>query len=227
MDKEFGCSKPIYYFSAQGKVNLEKTVELVARRALNLHLNHIVVFAGDGRGVFLLHEVLQRKRRRLRPQIVAVTFPYKTTFVTRSQDGTTIEFTPPTSDQATKGRLDELGITLVRGALPLWEIVLPGTTDDKVRAIEASLSLFSGGMSLCVQGILMACDAGCIEPGEEVIGMAADTAIVASAAQTRWLFHPTKGLEVKEIICMPRQRLVERELEPEDKLVSYRKKKEG
>ncbi|MDI6711555.1 MAG: hypothetical protein QME76_12890 [Bacillota bacterium] len=227
MDKEFGCSKPIYYFSAQGKVNLEKTVELVARRALNLHLNHIVVFAGDGRGVFLLHEVLQRKRRRLRPQIVAVTFPYKTTFVTRSQDGTTIEFTPPTSDQAVKTQLDKRGIKLVMGALPLWEIVLPGTADDKVRVIEASLSLFSGGMSLCVQAILMACDAGCVEPGEEVIGMSADTAIVATAAQTRWLFHPTKGLQVKEIICMPRQRSFVRDLGQEVKLVSAKNKKEG
>ncbi len=88
--------------------------------------------------------------------------------------------------------------------MPLWEIVLPGTVESKVKIIQATLSLISGGLPLCVQAVLMACDAGHVEPGEEVISMSADTAIVARAAQTRWLFHPERGLEIREIICMPR-----------------------
>lgn len=49
----------------------------------------------------------------------------------------------------------------------------------------------------------MGCDSGCAEPGEEVIAMSADTAIVATACQKRWLFHPEKGMRIKEILCKP------------------------
>jgi len=53
------------------------------------------------------------------------------------------------------------------------------------------------------KAILMAVDGGHIDPGETVIAMSADTAIVARSSLSTWLFHPTEGLEINEIICKP------------------------
>ena len=55
-------------------------------------------------------------------------------------------------------------------------------------------------MSLCVQAILMACDAGVVDEGEHVIALSADTTILArSAPTTRFL----TDFIVREIICKP------------------------
>ncbi len=55
-------------------------------------------------------------------------------------------------------------------------------------------------MSLCVQAVLMASDAGFVELGEHVIAMTSDTSIlVRSAGTERFL----TDLIVREIICKP------------------------
>jgi len=66
------------------------------------------------------------------------------------------------------------------------------------------LRTFGQGTKVCIEIIMMACDGGCIEPGERVISMAgsgagADTAIVATASPSTKM----TGLKVHEIICKP------------------------
>jgi hypothetical protein len=66
--------------------------------------------------------------------------------------------------------------------------------------ISNALRIFCGSMSLCVQAVLMASDAGHVNFAEHVIAMTADTSIVARAATTsRFL----TDLIVREIICKP------------------------
>lgn len=201
LEQPLGEQKEIFYFQAEGKRNLKRTIELVKARAVTLNLKKIVVFTGDGDGAFLLNEAVQDSSIT----VLAVTFPYKATFRPEKKDEPNREkIIPKTSEADVRQKFLEKGIPLIQGVMPLWEIVLPGTVESKVKIIQATLSLISGGLPLCVQAVLMACDAGHVEPGEEVISMSADTAIVARAAQTRWLFHPERGLEIREIICMPR-----------------------
>lgn len=70
--------------------------------------------------------------------------------------------------------------------------------------INETLTLFSGGMRLCVQAIIMATESGSLEPGETVIALSADTAIVARATLKSLLFDNEEGMEIYEIICKPR-----------------------
>jgi hypothetical protein len=55
-------------------------------------------------------------------------------------------------------------------------------------------------MSLCVQAVLMACDAGEIEIGEHVIVMTSDTALLVRAAPTARLLT---DFIVRQVICKP------------------------
>jgi len=200
LDQSLGEQKEIFYFKTEGKRNMKQTIVLVKARAVALNIKKIVVFTGDGDGAFLLDEAVQDTDI----SVLAVTFPYKVTFRPEKDELRREKNIPKTSETSVRQRFREKGIPLIQGVMPLWEIVLPGTVESKVKVIQSTLSLISGGLSLCVQAILMACDSGHIEPGEEVISMSADTAIVARAAQTRLLFHPERGLEIREIICMPR-----------------------
>ena len=55
-------------------------------------------------------------------------------------------------------------------------------------------------MGLCVQAVLMACDAGAIPIGEHVIACTSDTAILARATCTTKLL---RDFIVREILCKP------------------------
>lgn len=195
-----GISKSIYYFKSEGKVNLSKTVELVVKRAISNNIKHIVVFTGDGDGAFQLKEKIGGNNDI---KVYAATFPYKQVFHSIDDDGNAVETYARTSLPEIRGRLDAAGIKLVQGVMPLQDIIIPNATDVKNQTIHYTLSLVSGGLRLCIQAILMAVDGGHIEPNEMVIAMSADTAIVARSSLSTWLFHPTDGLEISEIICKP------------------------
>jgi len=87
--------------------------------------------------------------------------------------------------------------------MPFQSIIIPGVADAKLEGIQHALKL--GGFNLCVQAILMATDSGELEPGEAVLSMSADTAIIATGTQTKFLFHPIEGMDIREIICKPRK----------------------
>lgn len=194
-----GVSKPIFYYHSEGKVNLPKTIELVVDRAKENGINHIIVFTADGEGAFSLKEALGNAEIN----IYAATFPYKQVFHAKNSDGEKINVIPGTSSQEVREKLNQLGIKLVQGVMPLQDIIIPNAKDVKNETIHYTLSLVSGGLRLCIQAILMAVDGGYIEPGETVIAMSADTAIVARSSLSTWLFHPMEGLEINEIICKP------------------------
>jgi len=72
------------------------------------------------------------------------------------------------------------------------------------QAMATLLRTFGQGIKVCVEIIMMACDGGCIEIGEEVIAVAgtgagADTAVLATASTSNRM----TGLRIHEIICKP------------------------
>ncbi len=196
---DLGESKNIFYFSEEGIKNLEKTIELVHERALDLGLKKVLIFTANGDGAFAAHEKFNKDNIR----ILAVTFPYKKEFKITNTDGEKNTIIPQTSMQKIKNMLSEKEIDLIQGVMPFEDILLPGVKDTKIQTLNYTLSLLSGGTRLCIQSVLMACDSGYIDPGEYVISMSADTAMVLRACRTEWLFHPKYGLEISEIICKP------------------------
>ncbi|HHV76815.1 MAG TPA: hypothetical protein GXX39_05550 [Syntrophothermus lipocalidus] len=198
---EGGVERRIFYFEQEGKENLPRTVNLVAEYLNNSEISKVVVFTSDGEGPLMLARIVNPSDVK----ILAVTFPYKSTFIVEGPGGEPLEITPGTSLPEVKKELAQAGVLLLQGTLPFWEIIIPGTADIKRKAIKHTLQLLCGGFELCVEAVLVACDAGAVEPGEEVIAMSADTALVAVASQSSWMFHPSRGMEIREIICKPRR----------------------
>jgi len=95
-------------------------------------------------------------------------------------------------------------IPIVRAHLPFDPIRSHyeghGILGQDFSLIGNALRIFCGSMSLCVQAVLMASDAGHVGFGEHVLAMTSDTSILVRAAGTsRFL----TDLIVREIICKP------------------------
>jgi hypothetical protein len=203
MNDDLGYSGTTFYYYSEGKINLDRTVELVNKRLNQTKIKKAIVFTADGIGAQKLKQIIKRKN----VEIIAVTFPYRQPFHTNDNLGNRKEFFAGTSKKTVCNELRQSGITLVQGVMPLQDIPIPNGlhSDTKIQTINSTLSLFSGGLKLCIEAILMASDAGYIEQGEETIAFSADTAIIATGCRKEWLFHPIEGLEIKEFICKPRK----------------------
>jgi len=196
---KLGVEKSIYYFNEEGNNNTYKTIELALERSKELNINKILVFTRNG------ETALKIRKNNKDIDIIAVSFPYKQEFLLPGKnDNENKTVIPETSLSKTKEMLSKNNIKLLQGTMPLSEITIPGLKETKKQTIYYTLLLISGGLNLCVQSILMATDSGLLETGEEIIAMSADTAIVATGTNTHWLFHPIKGLEIREVICKPR-----------------------
>ncbi len=199
MGNSLGKSSSTYYFDSFGRKNVTKTIEIVTKKCKSGNIKKVFVFAATKKSVYQLYESL----KLLGCKIYAVSFPYKQEFIINKGDGQEEEYIPETSQDNVREEFRDNNIELIQGCMPFDEIVLPYINDAKIQTLTYTLGMISKGLVLCVQSIIMGCDSGCAEPGEEVIAMSADTAIVATACQKRWLFHPEKGMRIKEILCKP------------------------
>lgn len=195
-----GSMQSIYYYKTEGKQHINQTVQLSIKRAKELDIKTLIIFTANGEGAFTAKELLGSSGAI---RILAATFPYKQPFFTQDSEGKSAAFLAGTSNPEIRDKLKKQKIDLIQGVMPFQEIIIPGAKDIKTQAINSTLSLFSKGLKLCIQGILMATDGGHIEPGEHVISMSADTSIVARSSSSIFLFHPTQGLDICEIICKP------------------------
>lgn len=106
-------------------------------------------------------------------------------------------------------QLKMLGVHKILVATELFRgINVPGGTNVNSIVAEVLYKL-SIGVKVCVEITIMACDAGYVEPGEEIIAIAGsgtglDSAIVISAAHSDEMFDKEKGFKIREIICKPR-----------------------
>lgn len=82
--------------------------------------------------------------------------------------------------------------------------VPPPSNFDAMSVVDRVLGMFGGGLSLCVQSVLMACDAGFVSVGERVVAISADTAVALHACQSESFLSPQIGLLVDHVICRPR-----------------------
>lgn len=95
------------------------------------------------------------------------------------------------------------------GAIMLDEQPLP-LEKKEAQELKNALYAFGQGMKVCVEDVMIAVEAGVVEPYQDVISVAgtdvgADTAIIVRATklEQRMSSDFSKRLEIREIICMP------------------------
>lgn len=181
----------------EGKENLATCLQATFVAALAHHVGKVVIFTSAGRGVLMALDEYRSQEQYSHIELVAVTFPSQAHFTSGDQSEHSVS-------ADTLRILDENGVPIVRAHLPFDPIRThysgQGVLGQDFGLIGNALRIFGGSMSLCVQAVLMASDAGLVEFGEHVIAMTSDTSILVRAAGTaRFL----TDLIVREIICKP------------------------
>jgi hypothetical protein len=111
-----------------------------------------------------------------------------------------------------KTKLEQLGVQVVRGTIPLFgpsfsmRQHLQKTTSLDVMA--KTLELISTGTLVCMETVLMATDAGIIPHQKRVLAcagteMGLDTAWITRNCPSAQLFHPTEGFRFVECLAKP------------------------
>jgi hypothetical protein len=182
------------YFWREGKPNLHDCLRISFEAAKRHDVRKIVIFTGAGAGVRAAVDDFLSQSEYAHIQLVAVTFPH-------GQHFTSTDHAHDISDEDAKW-ISEQKIPLIRAHLPFDPIKAQyqGLLGQDFSLLGNVLSIFGGSMSLCIQAILMACDAGVIQKGEHVISLTSDTSILVRSAPTS---HLLTDFIVREIFCKP------------------------
>lgn len=128
-----------------------------------------------------------------------------------------LERVPMNVTEENRQKLDELGVEIVRGTIPLFgptfsmRLHLRKTTSLDV--VAKTLELISTGTLVCLESVLMATDAGVIPEGKRVLAcagteMGLDTAWIMRSCASANMFHPYKGFRFIELLAKPGVALV-------------------
>lgn len=192
MTQEF-FSANIEYFMQEGKANLRSCLRIAFEAAVARGIDTIVIFTGVGEGPEIAINEFRSNVIFAAIKLIAVTFPQGQRFKESA------EISPER-----RALFQENNVPIIRAHLPFNPIAAQyekhGMLGQDLSLIGNALNIFGGGMSLCVQSALMACDAGYLELGDHVISMTADTAIIVRVAPTERLLA---DLIVREILCKP------------------------
>jgi hypothetical protein len=192
-----GFQYPTEYFLQEGKINLERCLKATFEAARAHQISKIVIFTSAGRGVIMAIEHFLSQEQYAEMELIAVTFPSQSQFT--AGDPAEYNFSPDTLRI-----LSENEVPLVRAHLPFDPIRThypgQGVLGQDFGLIGNALRIFGGSMSLCVQAVLMASDAGLVGLADHVLAMTSDTSILVRAAGTERFLT---DLIVREIICKP------------------------
>lgn len=192
-----GFQYPTEYFMQEGKDNLARCLDATFKAALAHHIGKVIIFTAAGKGVLIALEEYRSQEQYADIELVAVTFPSQSQFSAGDPSEQTIS--PETARIFAENR-----VPIVRAHLPFNPIHTHyaghGILGQDFGLIGNALRIFGGSMSLCVQAVLMASDAGLVGLGQHVVAMTADTSILVRAAGTEKFLT---DLIVREIICKP------------------------
>lgn len=189
---------PVTYFANEGRSNLPECLRLTFEAARLHGLNKVVIFTAIGEGVTLAIDTFLNQEQYAHLGLVAVTFPQGTPVSGETQGE--LHLFPGN----VRNILSSKNIPLVRANLPFSSISAQyahhGSLAQELSIVGNVLNVFGGGMSLCLQAVLIACDAGEVKVGEHVVVMTADTSLIVRAAPTRGFLT---DLIVRQIVCKP------------------------
>ena len=221
--------KWIYYFDRPGPANTLKTLECCKLRAQELGLKTVVIASLRGDSAGKAVELF----RQTDLEVVAVTIPPGAYWVVDSLNNDLWKDIPEfrrqkeewqkaglrkarmDMDEEAEKRLASEGVKVVRGTVPFYGIGTSLAARFKGMNFEQhfteALRLISGGMIVCVEAAIMAADANAITTDKEVVvaagtSMGLDTAVVIKPSTSLTFADPKAGLEIKEIVAIPREK---------------------
>lgn len=183
-------------FENEGRENTAKTVELAVKAAKEQGIKELVVATSTGGTPPYLYNY---DLEGIHVTIVTTAYGYGGPGKNRLPEEKRAEFIAKGYDVVTAAH----ALTGVERSLGTPASDAPGNV------IAATLKLISRGTKVCVEIGAMACDAGCIAPGEPIVAVAgsgggADTAVIMRPANTHKLFDT----RIDEFICKPKAALV-------------------
>lgn len=189
--------KDIIYFASPGETNTAGVIQAVKGRIPGSGIKDIVVASNTGATALALWNEVHDTGVR----IVSVTEH------AGFEGGDKIQISPETRKE-----LEDKGVKVLMGSHALSGVgrsiskKFGGTSSTEI--IAAALRLFGGeGIKVAVEISVMAADAGLVPTDAEIIAIGgtwrgADSAIILKTAHMNNFFD----LEIREIICKPRQR---------------------
>lgn len=190
---------PTTYFLQEGRENLPECLKVAFQAAVQQSVHKLVIFTAYGEGIKLAIETFCCQEEYAHIKLVAVTFPAGKTFTNQKHEPIEVRIADDVY-----ALMQSREIPLIRAHLPFDPIEPGAALKTKVGAgfnlLGETLNMFCGSMSLCVQAIALACDAGHVESQEHIISLTSDTAILAQAAVTRRMLSQ---LIIREILCKP------------------------
>lgn len=190
--------KSITYFEYAGAPNTEDTLKLAVNRAEELNIKNIVISSTTGDSALKLLGII--KEKKLNISISSVSY----------HQGFHEEDKMSISEEAIK-KLKDQGAKVFMGGHALSGVERAISNKfggaNPVEIIAQTLRNFGHGLKVAYEVSLMAADAGLIPTKEEVIAIGGrskgvDTAIVLKPSIMKNFFDS----EVREIICMPRNK---------------------
>lgn len=187
----------IIYFDKPGPDNTDAVAEAVARRRIELGIEHVVCASGHGVTALALHRAIGDSAA----SIVAIP----------SHAGFNKKDDSPSITDEERRALEDASIEVLICAHALSGVgrSISGKFGgiSHVEIIAHTLRRISEGTKVAVEVAIMAADAGLVPTDREIIavggtGRGADSAVVLQAAHANNFFD----MEVREIICKPRQR---------------------
>ncbi len=190
---------PITYFLQEGQENLKECLKIAFQAARQQNIGKIIIFTARGQGVRLAVETFSSQKEYAHVSVIAVTFPTGKSFTDEEGEPVHVQI----SGEDIKFFLEH-DIPVIRAHLPFDPIASPlrqrSLLGQDLSLVADALNMFCGSMSLCVQAIVVACDAGAVNLGEHVIALTSDTAILARATSTRQMLSK---LVIREVLCKP------------------------
>jgi hypothetical protein len=187
------------YFFQEGRENLEECLKVAFQAAQQHGVQKIVIFTARGEGVQIALRDFCSQPQYAHIRLVAVTFPADKYFTDSENKPIVVEIPA----DLVRFFADK-NVPVVRAHLPFDSAEPSAARKAQVgrsyNVIGDALNMLCGSMSMCVEAITLAADAGHVAPREHVISLTSDTAILASAAVTRKMLS---SLVIREILCKP------------------------
>ena len=190
------------YVEAEGKPSMEVCIRESFLFCRDHRIGKVVLFTGAGDGAMFAVDNFLTNQEFESIQMIAVTPPSGKRYRSDPFDESSVIVASGVSPEK-KEFLRDMGVPVVSAHMPFKTST--GTGVAAWNETAEAFGILGGGFSLCVQAILMACDAGEVDAGERVVAASADTSIVAIASRTELFLAPHHGLLVEHIICRPRQ----------------------
>jgi len=199
--------KSITYFSKCSNLDITRitntTVNLALERAKELDIKHVVIASVTGRSAIALVDTIKKEDvKDVKVVVVGAHFG----FYKPNESG---------FEEENLKKLKEIDIPVIFSTHALSGVAR--SIRHRFRGVESAeimseaLRRFCQGIKVCVEISVMAADAGEIPVSKEVMVIGGtdrgvDTAVVLEAANMQNIIDPKKGIKIKEIICMPRER---------------------